>query len=97
MNSLENLSLAANPNLEVNHDGPSRSPSQALLQRQAGSINEQIKAFLKNDPSVTKLGDIGTIFGGGSENQIAQSVKRLGSMGKFMGGESTTMASSVAK
>lgn len=50
---------------------------------------------MKNDPSVTKLGDIGTIFGGGPDNQIAQSVKRLGSMGKFMGGESTTKASSI--
>ena len=29
-------------------------------------------AFLKNDPSATHLGDIGSIFGNNAENQIAQ-------------------------
>ena len=28
-------------------------------------------AFLKNDPSATHLGDIGSIFGNNAENQIA--------------------------
>jgi hypothetical protein len=33
-----------------------------------GSINEKIIAFLKNDPSATHLGDIGSIFGNNAEN-----------------------------
>lgn len=63
------------------------------------SINDQIRAFLKNDPSATHLGDIGSIFGGGSDNQIAQSVKRLGSISKINnGGDAvSTVASTLAK
>jgi hypothetical protein len=61
-------------------------------------INDQIRAFLKNDPSATHLGEIGTIFGGGSDNQIAQSVKRLGSIAKMNnGGDLSTVASTVMK
>ena len=74
-----------------------RNSSKAALASQ-GSMNEQIKAFLKNDPSATHLGDIGTIFGGGPENQIAQSVKRLGTLSKYCASHgSSTMASSLIK
>jgi hypothetical protein len=61
-------------------------------------INDQIRAFLRNDPSATHLGEIGTIFGGGSDNQIAQSVKRLGSIAKMSnGGDLSTDASTAMK
>jgi hypothetical protein len=61
-------------------------------------MNDQIKMFLKNDPSATHLGDIGTIFGGNAENQIANSVKKLGVMNKYhQASNQTTMASSILK
>lgn len=73
-----------------------KNASKAALKSQSGSMNMQIKAFLKNDPSALHLGDIGSIFGGGHENQIAQSVKKLGSLSKYVGGgDSSTMASSI--
>ena len=74
-----------------------RNGSKAALQSQSGSINEQIKAFLKNDPSATHLGDIGTIFGGGSDHQMAHSVNRLGTLSKHNASGASTMASSVIK
>ena len=53
---------------------------------------------MKNDPSATHLGDIGTIFGGGPENQIAQSVKRLGSLSRIKpAADLSTQASSLIK
>lgn len=52
-------------------------------------------AFLKNDPSATHLGDIGSIFGNNAENQIAQSVNKFGSLSKLRHNDSSTIASSL--
>jgi hypothetical protein len=55
-----------------------------------------VQAFLRKDNSVTHLGDIGTIFGGGHESQVAHSIKRGGQQSKHLlrNMDSSTMASS---
>lgn len=72
-------------------------PSQTGIQSINESTNEQIKQFLKNDPSATHLGDIGTIFGGGQESQIGQSMQKLTSHPRLKNNDSSTMASSYLK
>jgi len=74
------------------------NPSNIALNRETDSINEQVRAFLKNDPSATHLGDIGTIAGGTLPEKRGKSVKRLGSLQKIKGlADSSTKASTLLK
>jgi hypothetical protein len=60
------------------------------------SANDQIQAFLRKDNSITHLGDVGMIFGGGgADSQVAKSIiQGQQSNNKLRNHDSSTMASS---